>query len=372
MPKKIIIDAFQHSSSVTGTDRMSYNFLKELQKLDTTNMYYVLCSRRPYVRSAVTAPNFKVIKPSFLSALPFLGRYFNYVWRRLSKIWLISKRADVYYSFHNMQLPGRRLAKRMIASNLDLIPILLDEYKNLGRIDFEEQMAGYQRVVGMADAFVSISNYSKRELCETLGADASKVTVIHLAADPTFLNRGETGRAPNGITKKYIFTIGGSEPRKNVQTIVAAYNKLATTIQNEYQLVIAGGQWHHKLLKELRLNDNIITLGYVSDSDLPLLYSGSSCFVFASTYEGFGFAILEAMACGTPVINATGSSLDEVAGSATLTFKPDNAKQLSNHMEELLGNKNLKKKLISAGYEQNKKFSWKSSTAKLHALLIQD
>lgn len=367
---KIIIDAFQYSHTVTGTDRMAYNFLRELQKIDHGNSYFILCSREKYTLSTVNSVNFKVIKPPAICSLPVLERYFSYLWRRLTKLRLISLKADVYYSFHNMALPGRRVARKMIASNLDLIPIILEEYKKLGKKTVQEQKNEYLRVAHLADSFVSISEYSRNELAKNVGVPKSKIDVVYLAADDRF-STNETMHTSGSIKnfpKRYIFTLGGSEPRKNVTKVIEAYCLLEEDMQDKYKLVIAGSKWHGKSL-DMADNKNILNLGYFKDENLPKIYKEASAFVFASIYEGFGFTVLEAMASGVPVINARGTSLDEVAGAATLAFNPDDAKELSDKIKLLLGSKDLQKKLVKLGYQQSKKFSWTKSGKKLHEIL---
>lgn len=266
-----------------------------------------------------------------------------------------------------MVLPGRRIAKRMIASNLDLIPIIFpEEYGSLGRSTPEKHLTEYQRVANIADAFISISEFSKSELHSKIKIPLEKIKVIYLAGDEAFFRESKTPTGP-----KYIFTIGGSEPRKNVQTIIDAYMKLPAQIQNDYQLLIAGSEWHGKHLNDYG-NKNIIQLGFVSDDDLPRLYRNASIFVFASIYEGFGFAILEAMASQTPVIRAHGSSLDEVSGDATIPFDPQNTQSLVEKIIAILSDKKIQGDLIAKGNKQAVKFSWKKSAKELHKVLTEE
>lgn len=370
---KIIIDAYQHSPAITGTDRMASNYLAELQKLDTANEYTILCSKEDYIPSSIFGSNFHIIKPPSIASLPIVSKYISYIWRRVTKVRLIKRRADVYYSFHNMQLPGRKVAKRMITSNLDLIPLVLDDYKNLGRATYDEQTDEFHRVASLANEIISISEFSKAELCERLGVPENKVEVVHLAADPSFQSVNDNSNELHklGIDDNYIFTMGGTEPRKNVTSVIDAYLKLPDTIKNNYRLVIAGGEWHGRKLEELRKDPNIITLGFVPDELLPVLYGHASVFVFASEYEGFGFAILEAMSCGTPVISATGTSLDEVAGDASLKFNPHDTTKLTHEIQRVLTDEKLREELTKLGTKQASKFSWEVSAKKLHSILTE-
>lgn len=359
---KIIIDAYQFSSSITGTDRLAFNYLVQLQKIDDGNKYYILCSHETYTKSALYSKNFKIISPPRFIAR---NRYLAYIWRRLTKIRLLTVRADVYFSFHNLQLPGRRLAKKMVASNLDIIPIVLDGYTfNKNRQEIEEE---YKRVISLADKIVSISHFSKRELCQKLNTDKEKVEVIHLAADPFFSKYQISSEKQD-----FFLTIGGSEPRKNTQLVAESYAKLPAKLRREYPLYIAGGKWHGKDLNSLKLVPEIKILGFVSDKKLRELYNSCSAFIFASTYEGFGFTILEAMASGALVINAQGSSLDEVAGSATLSFSLTTGKseeELNTLLKKVIANKNIGTSFSKKSADQLAKFSWEKSAVKLHKIL---
>lgn len=366
--KKIVIDAFQHSPSITGTDRMAYNFLRELQDIDKVNDYVIICSNEPYIQSVISSPNFKIIHPSIIGEGPFVKRAVSKVWREATQLTLCAKKADVYLSFHNMRMPRYRTARRMIAFNLDLIPLKFKDYaQSLGKS--QQQLAThYKRVADQADNIVSISKFSKRELIELLGVVEDKVKVIPLAVDPNFGKVNNDKRIING---EYIFTIGGSEPRKNVKTVIEAYQLLPVELQKQYKLVIAGGHWHDLRL-DYEKNSNIVEVGYIADEELVSLYANSSVFVFASTYEGFGFTILEAMLAETPVISARGSSLDEVAGNASLSFKATDANEVAQLLYRVLTGSSLQRELIEKGRTQAKKFSWESSAKQLYELLTKE
>lgn len=371
MTKHIVIDAYQDTHKITGTDRLAFNFLRELQSLDSTNKYTILCSNEQYTRSIIKNKNFKIAKPPINFKNRKMRRVFNYAWRHSIAIRLWLQKPDVYLSFHNMRLPKLRVAKKMIASNLDLIPIILRDYYATGRHSPSKQRERYLQVSRMADKFVSISEFSKQELVKTIEVPAEKVEVLYLAADSAFGSSSpRLKESVNNIEGEYLFTIGGSEPRKNVQSIIDAYELLSDELKKQYKLVIAGGSWHGQKLSNNN-SQNIIELGYFQDELLPSLYSNATAFIFASKYEGFGFTILEAMASGTPVINAHGSSLDEVAGKATLSFDPENSKELAQKITELLTDKKLQTKLVELGHKQNKKFSWKKSGAQLHRILTE-
>jgi glycosyltransferase involved in cell wall biosynthesis len=368
--QKIILDAYQYAPAITGTDRMAFNFLIELQKIDSNNHYFVICSSETYIRSAISASNFVVIRPPSFLGIRFVERVINKLFRELIEYYLRTLKADIYYSFHNMRLPRTRVARRMIASNLDLIPLVLDEYKTLDRLTAGGQRKEFERVARIADAFMSISNFSKSELVNTLQVSSDKITVIPLAPDPHFLTTIRTSQFSVDLPKQFIMTIGGNEPRKNVGIVVQAFTQLPSQLQAQFPLLIVGRAWHGLPLKDLEKNTNIITLGYVDDSNLALMYQRTAAFIFASKYEGFGFTILEAMACGAPVLSATGSSLDEVMGSAAVPFEATKSEELAHKLEEILLHPSKRKTLVKSGFAHVKNFSWKISAKRLHDLLL--
>ncbi len=364
---KIIINAYQYAPSITGTDRMAHNFLAELQKLDTENKYYILCSAEDYIPKNITASNFKVLRPLNLYGFAFMQRVVNKLWRTFLPFFVWPLRADVYFSFHNMRLPHMRVAKRMIASNLDLIPLQVEGYENLD----PKMIVEIKYTARKADRFMSISNFSKQQLCNLLGVPNKKIEVISLAPDPQFADQTKQNHSrSNAAPTKFILTIGGSEPRKNVKTVVDAFVRLPPELQSKHPLVIVGGDWQGLPLESLQINKNIKTLGYVSDDDLARLYKRAAVFVFASKYEGFGFTILEAMASGAPVITSNSSSLPEVAENAALSFNPDSTVDLLDKLKRLITNPDLRRKVAMAGIEQSKKFSWHKAARQLQKLLI--
>ena len=365
---KIIINAFQYSPDITGTDRMAHNFLEQLQRLDTESQYIIVCSNEAYNRSAINQANFRIIRPLRIPAGRLIQRAYNKLWRTVLPWRLKAFKADTYVSFHNMSLPSTRVAKKMVAYNLDLIPIVIPGYESIHRKPKAELVSDYKRVAELADHFISISSFSKDELCRELGISPEIVSVVYLAAGPKF---GEKTQLENTSiqSKKYLLTIGGTEPRKNVKTIVDAFTKLPEALQKEYPLVIMGGEWHGISLDSFKAHPNVLCLGYVSDQELPALYQNAKAFIFASEYEGFGFTVLEAMASGVPVISAESSSLTEVAGDAALLFKPHDVETLQDHIATLLSDPELVKKLVSSGDQRVKQFSWENSAKKLHEIL---
>jgi glycosyltransferase involved in cell wall biosynthesis len=180
----------------------------------------------------------------------------------------------------------------------------------------------------------------------------------------------EQTREHLSLPEEYILYVGTIEPRKNVTSIARAYALLPENIQKRYKLVISGGLgWYTESItneiKSIRTPGEIKMIGYSPHDMLPALYNMASLFVFPSFYEGFGLPPLEAMACGVPVITSGNSSLTEVAGDAGLIIDPTNVEQISNGMQKLLEDENLRKSLMLKGIERAKIFTPYSTASQI-------
>jgi len=191
--------------------------------------------------------------------------------------------------------------------------------------------------------------------------------VIYLAVDPVFrpLDRkvSQAQVAEKfGIRDQFLLYVGLQLERKNLRRLVEAFALLRKRVQS-IQLVLAGPlspltSLLQARVRELGLESEVRFLGRVADDDLLALYNAALAFVFPSLYEGFGFPILEAMACGTPVITSNASSLPEFAGDAALLVDPTSVAEISEAMERVLSDPNLRLTLAEKGIAQCQKFSW--------------
>jgi glycosyltransferase involved in cell wall biosynthesis len=219
------------------------------------------------------------------------------------------------------------------------------------------------------------SEATRHDLVRHYGTDPDKVHVVYpgrneeLApiTDPEIL-AGVRGRY--GLRQDYFLYVGTLQPRKNLVRLVRAYAGLlgapewgAGALVAPPQLVLAGrkGWLYESILAEVRrlgLTGHVAFTGYVPDADLAPLLSGARAFLFPSLYEGFGFPVLEAMACGTPVACSNVSSLPEVAGNAALQVDPTDVDGLTEAMARLLGDEGLRQTLVERGFRQIQHFSW--------------
>ena len=176
-----------------------------------------------------------------------------------------------------------------------------------------------------------------------------------------------------GIQKEYLLYLGTIEPRKNIASIIKAYNQLPSEVRSKYQLVLAGGKgWLDDEIEALISSSNqsdIIRTGYVADKDKPALYTGAKIFIYPSNFEGWGMQVLESMACGTPVITADNSSLPEAGGKAAAYVRAGNDSELVSSIENLLRSESSYNMRVKLGLEHAAKFTWQNSGRQLKEVL---
>ena len=206
---------------------------------------------------------------------------------------------------------------------------------------------------------------TKRDLIDKYHADPDKITVAYPGLDPSVRrvdDPDESARvkARYHIDGDYLLYLGTIQPRKNLQRLIAAFLQLPTS---NLQLLIAGqpGWYSDQLLQQA--DDRVKFAGYVAAADKNALLSGSTAFVFPSLYEGFGFPVLEAMACGVPVLCSNTSSLPEVAGEAALLVNPLDVNDIARGLHDVTTNDDLRRALIERGYQQAPKFTWQACAA---------
>lgn len=230
--------------------------------------------------------------------------------------------------------------------------------------------------VKRASAIVAVSENTKRDLVNYLRIPEKTIHVIYPSGHETFSPHADAKelsrmKARFCIREKYFLFVGTIEPRKNLVRVVQAFARFLKRYgrhDSSWQLVVVGMKEyaHGRSFKSLvgqsaaGLEDVIYT-GYVSNESLNLLYCGAEAFVFPSLYEGFGIPILEAMACGVPVLTSNLSSMPEVSGDAALYVDPSSVERITDGMIEIVEDASLRKDLMQKGFERVKHFSWKET-----------
>lgn len=221
-----------------------------------------------------------------------------------------------------------------------------------------------------ASAVVTDSASTRNDVVQMLGVPQERVHVVYPAADADYRPRTHdecnSFRNAKGLTNGYVLYVGTLEPRKNVDVLIRAFGRVVREQELPHSLVLVGGRgWMtqsiQKAIADAGIGDRLIMPGYVARAELPLWYCGADLFVYPSTYEGFGFPVLEAMSAGTPVITSNASSLPEIASDAGLLVPPREVNQLAATMASILTDGSLAASLRARGLEQAAKFSWTES-----------
>ncbi len=221
-----------------------------------------------------------------------------------------------------------------------------------------------------ADMVIAVSQNTKRDLVRLFGLDEEKVCVIYHGTNESFQPIAshplENFRKRRGLPESFILFVGTMEPRKNLERLLEAFAQVKKDSKLPHKLVIAGprGWFSEKTLaaaERLGLEDEVLFSGYIPQKELPFWYNAAQAFVYPSLYEGFGLPVMEAMACGVPVITSNTSSLPEVVGEAGVKIDPYSVEELSRALQEVLTNKDLRSALIDKGLAQAKKFSWRKA-----------
>jgi glycosyltransferase involved in cell wall biosynthesis len=239
------------------------------------------------------------------------------------------------------------------------------------------------RATSRADHILADSESTKADLAELLEIQPQRITVLY----PGVEDRFQPIRSPEvlkmvreryGLPDRFVLGLSTIQPRKNFAGLLRGFQRLVQTRSNDpavagLQLVISGGEgWMVEnslaALDEPGLRNRVHLTGFVADKDLPALYSLAAAFAFPSWYEGFGLPVLEAMACGTPVVCADNSSLPEVAGQAALMVDAADTDALIAALYRVLTEADLRTEMASAGSEKAMEFKWSRAAEQLLTL----
>lgn len=226
-----------------------------------------------------------------------------------------------------------------------------------------------RRCLQWTDLVLTISESSKQDIIEYLQVAPEKIYVTPLASryHPDYLSEEQTDKLAKQVkydfSIPYILFVSTIEPRKNINTIITAFNLLKQKYKIKQQLILIGRKgWNYEsiftAIEASPWKQEIHHLDYLSDELVALFYSKADVFVYPSHYEGFGLPVLEAMTLGAPVITAKTSSLPEVTGNAAILIEPQDSVQIAESILEIITNSQLRQELINKGKERAKLFSW--------------
>ncbi len=226
---------------------------------------------------------------------------------------------------------------------------------------------------------VADSRATSRDLQQQYGVPASKIAVVYPGLDGTLARAGDAAqkavRERYQLPRPFVLYVGTIQPRKNLARLAEAFARLPDACAG-IDLVLAGRPgWLtdeiQACVRALGLEDRVRFPGYVPQEDLAALLSAAECFVMPSLYEGFGLPVLEAMACGTPVICSSAGSLPEVVGDAALQFAPFDLDGLAAALARLLADPGLRREMVARGHARTRAFSWERTACEVLDTLLE-
>lgn len=252
----------------------------------------------------------------------------------------------------------------------DLIPMVLPEYRGGFLVRLYTSLVA--AAAPQAKVILADSEASKQDIVRRLHMPDERVRVVYLAPAPHF-QPAETWQQIVEIKKKYhlpenfVLYLGGYDVRKNVSALLHAYTWVSATLGDQYPLVLAGKLPQadtpffpdpRRIARELGIEEFIVTPGWIAEEDRPLLYAAATVFVYPSRYEGFGLPVLEAMACGVPVVTTDAASIPELAGPAAFQLDPRDTRRMAAPIIRLCTEEAARDEMIERGLSQVEKFSW--------------
>lgn len=255
----------------------------------------------------------------------------------------------------------------------DLIPMILPEYRGSVLVRLYTSLVA--SAAARARLVLTDSEASRRDILSHLKLSDTRVRVVYLAPAPHYQPvddpaRLEAVRRKYDLPENFVLWLSGFDVRKNAQALLHAYTWVYEALGDDYPLVMAGVLPEvdtrffpdpRRIAAELGVSDAVRFPGWVDEADKPALYSAATVFVFPSRYEGFGLPILEAMACGTPVVTSNAASLPELAGSAAFQVDPDDPRRLGAAIITLCVQEDLHAEMREKGLSQAAQFTWEKT-----------
>lgn len=226
-----------------------------------------------------------------------------------------------------------------------------------------------------AQRILAVSEHTAQETVRLLGIPRSKIRVVYHGVDPVFrplpAEKVAAFRARQGLPDRFILYVGTLEPRKNLVRLIQAFAHIPPA--DCPALVLAGARgWYDEgifaAVEQLNLQDRVLLPGYIPNEELPLWYNAARVFAYPSLYEGFGMPVLEALACGTPVLTSATSALPEAAGDGALLVDPTDADAIADGLHRLLTDESLRETLRQRGLAHAARFSWAHTAEETVAL----
>ena len=356
----IAINTLSLNRTKVGMGNYICNLVNNLAKIDKKNNYYIFVSERNKGFFNIDQDNFKIINLG-KSVTRGLNRF---LWEQFSlPKYLKKNRIDVLHS-PGFVIPFLSRAKNIVTI-ADMTFMTHPQVHTL----FKRAYFGLFMPCSIrkADTVLAISESTKKDILDLVKVDPDKIQVTHLAHGGEF-RLIDKKKAKGFATTKYkinppfIIFVGMIEPRKNLARVFTAFSEMKKDGMMHKLVIVGKKGWKYKeifeIARKLDLDKDIVFTGYVPDKDLAILYNAAEMLVYPCLYEGFGIPVLEAMACGCPVITSNVSSMPEVAGDAALLVDPESTENIKSAMSRLIKDRKLNQDMVKRGLKRSDEFSW--------------
>jgi glycosyltransferase involved in cell wall biosynthesis len=341
------------------------NILVQLHRLDDQTDYVVLCRARDLEAVRALVPRFRIVRED---AEPYsFGEQFRIPFR------LRRERVALVHEPHYVLPPLTPC--RSIVTIHDCIHLMFPQYLPNRLAPFYAR--GFMwTATRKASRILTVSEASKRDILRFFDVAPEKVQVIYNAIDERFLTAPDEAttervRQRYQLDHPFVLYVGNIKPHKNIERVIDAFGRARPGGPAGLKLVIIGDEVSkypslRQMVHRHKLDKHVRFLGFQPQETLASFYRLASVFVFPSLYEGFGLPLLEAMACGTPVMTSNVSSMPEVASDAALLVDPYDVDALARGIARLLSDQALRDTLVARGFTRARQFSWAESVAAIH------
>lgn len=348
----------------TGVAQYLFGLLRGLEQRDRDQQFtvFVLQDDLPLFASFKSSMRLVPVSERYREPLRNIGWHHQYLPR-----WVREHHLDVLHIPSYRRLLWQRPCP-LVATIHDLAPFRVPD-----KYDWKRMFYGRVVVRWLAcrqDRIIAVSQNTANDLTQFFELPANRIQVIHNGLDHQRFSPGSPERARQWAEKRFgletpffLYVARLEHPAKNHLRLISAFEQFRARCHLPWQLVLSGSDWHgaeaiHTAISRSPQRQQIRSLGFVPDQELPGLYRAANAFIYPSLYEGFGLPPIEAMACGCPVISSTRGSLAEVIENAALTVDPENVSDIAEKMISLATGVRSSETLRSAGLARAKQFSW--------------
>jgi glycosyltransferase involved in cell wall biosynthesis len=359
---RIALDATALPGKPGGAGYYIINLVRSLLDIETSHEFVVLTHL-----SDRHLFNLSPEKEKFLTDVPDLSRGGRLVWEQFALPKLLKQlQIDLLHSPHYTMPLWTTIP--VVVTYHDMTFFLYPSYHTLVKRFFFPFMI--RQSARRSSALIAVSESTRQDAIRLLGISPKNITSTLLGYDSSFVPIEdqiylEQVRQKYQLPGRFIFNVGTIEPRKNQLALINAFDILADTDSNIALVLVGGAGWYYNQLSQQIIKspnrDRIYLIGYVDRVDMPALYNLAEVFVYPSIYEGFGLPLVEALACGRPIITSNISALPEIVSDAGLLVSPNDCEQLSQAIRKLLEDKNLATEIGQKALVRAKEFSWRKT-----------